>query len=255
MNSSALAAIASRELRSLFLSPLAWAVLAVVQLITALIFLNALEDYAAIQARLALSENPPGVTEMVLAPVFATALFIMLMVAPLITMRLLSEERRAGTLTLLMSAPLSMAEIVLGKFLAACAFFALMTAMVALMPLSLIGAAYIDYGLLSAAILGTLLALAAFAAAGLYISSLSAQPAVAAVGGFGLLLLLWILDAIGQGEAAVGPFSWLSLHGHFKPMVSGLFNSADLAYFIIFIGLFLALTIRRLDAERLQRGE
>ncbi len=246
-----ISAIASRELRSLFLSPLAWAVLAVVQLITALIFLNALEEYAGVQAQLALSENPPGVTELVLAPLFATAVFIMLLVSPLITMRLISEERRAGTLTLLISAPLSMADIVLGKFLAACAFFALMTAMVALMPLSLIGASAIDFGLLGAAILATVLALAAFAAAGLYISSLSAQPAVAAVGGFGLLLLLWILDTIGDE----GAFAWLSLHGHFKPMASGLFSSADLAYFLIFIGLFLALAIRRLDAERLQRGE
>ena len=65
-------------------------------------------------------------------------------------------------------------------------------------------------GKLAAGLLGLGLALAAFAAAGLYMSSLTAQPTVAAVSTFGLLLLVWIIDWAGQArDEASALFGWL----------------------------------------------
>lgn len=247
--------IAARELRSLFLSPLAWSILAVVQFIMGFLFLAQLDEYLALQPRLAMLENPIGATEVVVTPLFASATIILLLVVPLVTMRLVSEERRANTLPLLFSAPISMTEIVLGKYLGVLAFLGIQLLLLALMPLSLLAGGTLDFGLFAAALLGLALMLAAFAAAGLYMSTLTAQPTVAAVGSFGLLLLLWIIDWAGRAvtdETETGLFAYLSLQRHYQAMLRGIFDTSDLVYYLLFILLFLVLGIRRLDADRLQ---
>lgn len=246
--------IAARELRSLFLSPLAWSILAVVEIILAFLFLGQLEEYNGLQAQLAMMEQAPGLTEVVVAPLFATATVVLLLVIPLLTMRLISDERRGRTLPLLFSAPVSMTEIVLGKYLGALGFLGVMLAMILLMPFSLLLAGSLDFGLLAAQTLGLALILAAFTAAGLFMSTLSAQPTVAAVASFGLLLLLWIIDWAGGslGEGGDNLFAYLSLQSHYSALLRGIFATSDVAYYLLFITTFLALSIRRLDAERLQ---
>lgn len=248
--------IAGRELRSMFLSPLAWAVLAVVEAILAFLFLQQLDLFIAFQSQLAMLESPPGVTEVVAMPIFSTAAIVLLLVVPLLTMRLLSEEKRQKTLPLLMSAPISMSEIVLGKYLGMVAFLAIMVALIGLMPLSLLAGGRLDFGLLLTALLGLLLMVSAFAAAGLFLSSLTNHPAVAAVSSFGLLLLLWLIDIAGGADGATSDqlLSWLSLQRHYDALLKGLIDSGDLIYFLLFSATFLLLTVRQLDAERLQSG-
>ena len=244
--------IAARELRSLFLSPLAWAVLAVVQFILAFIFLSLVDNYLAWQPQLAAIEGVGGVTDLIVAPVFADAAIVLLLVAPLMTMRVLSEERRNRTLSLLFSAPVSMTEIVIGKYLGVFAFFLILLTLLALMPLSLLAGTDLDLGKLSAGVLGLALLLAAFAAIGLFMSSLTEQPTIAAIGTFGLLLLLWIINWAGDsGSQASGLFAYLSMQRHSEMLRSGLVNSTDIAYYLLVIILFLVLSIRRLDADRL----
>lgn len=244
--------IAGRELKSLFLSPLAWSILAVVQFILAYLFLAQVDNFLLLQPRLAGMEGAPGVTDIIVAPLLGDAAIVLLLVAPLITMRVLSEERRSGTLSLLFSAPVSMSEIVLGKYLGILGFFFIMLALVALMPLSLLIGSPLDLGKLAAGLLGLALMLAAFAAAGLFMSSLTEQPTVAAISTFGLLLLLWIVDwAGGSGEEVSGLLQYLSLVRHYESLLKGLFNSSDVLYYLLFIVAFLGLTIRRLDADRL----
>lgn len=247
-----IATIALRELRSMFLSPLAWTVLAVAQLVLSWIFFTQIDVFFSIQGELATMPNAPGVTDLVVAPVLEVASIMLLMVSPLLTMRLISEERRNGTLVLLLSSPVSISEIVLGKFLGITLFYTLFVAMIALMPLSLMVGTDLDLGKLAAGLLGLLLLLTAFAAAGLYLSSLTANPVIAAISTFGLLLLLWILDS-GTGGTTGNVFSYLSLTSHIAPMIRGIINSADLAYFGLFIVTFLLLTIRQMDAQRLQQ--
>jgi len=123
---------------------------------------------------------------------------------------------------------------------------------IALMPLSLLIIGDLDFGKFLAGILGLVLLLAAFDALGLYMSCLSSQPTVAAVSSFGALLLLWIVDWAGSSEQASGLFSYLSLLRHFENLLQGLIHSTDILYFILFIGSFLILSVRRLDNERLQ---
>jgi ABC-2 type transport system permease protein len=245
--------IAGRELRSLFLSPLAWAILAVVQFIIAYLFLSAVDAYLMVQPRLAAIEGAPGVADLVIAPLFGNAAIILLLITPMITMRVLSEERRNRTISLLFSAPVSMTEIILGKYLGVLGFFLVLLAMIALMPLSLLAGTELDLGKLAAGLAGLTLLLAAFSASGLFMSALPDQPTIAAISTFGLLLLLWIIDWAGKSEAQVsGLFAYLSMLRHYETLLKGLIHSTDVAYYLLITILFLGLSIRRLDADRLQ---
>lgn len=245
--------IAFRELRNMFLSPLAWVVLAVTQIILAWVFFSQIDVFFAVQPQLATLPNAPGVTDLVVAPVLEIASIILLMVSPLMTMRLLSEERRNGTLSLLLSAPISATEIILGKFLGITLFMLIFVAMISLMPLSLLAGTELDIGKLCAGLLGLALLLSAFSAAGLFLSSLTANPVIAAVSSFGLLLLLWIINrGAGNNSDADTAFDYISMTNHFSPMLRGIIDSVDVIYFILFIVSFLILGIRQMDAQRLQ---
>ncbi len=244
--------IAGRELRSLFLSPLAWSVLAVVTAILAYLFLAQVDLYLTLQPRLAAMPGAPGVTEVIVAPLLGNAAVILLLVIPLLTMRLIAEERRNQTLPLLFSAPVTMTQIVLGKYLGILGFLAVVLALVALMPLSLLVGGDLDWGLMASGFMALALLLGAFASAGLYMSALTRQPTVAAVSGFGLLLLLWIIDWGAQGEDGGSPvLAYLSILRHYESLLQGVFKSSDVIYYLLFIATFLILSIRRLDADRL----
>ncbi|MER2526657.1 MAG: ABC transporter permease [Candidatus Competibacter denitrificans] len=244
--------IASRELRRLWLSPVAWTLLAVAQGLCAWLFLLLIDDFRNLQGRLVGLENPPGVTDLVAAPLFRVAVWCFLMLTPLLTMNLISEERRSRTLDLLLSSPVSVTAIVLGKYLGVLVFLLGATALIALMPLALGTGTTLDVGKLLTGWLGLALLVAGFAAAGLYISTLTSQPMVAAVATLGLLLFLCVIDlrTVG-GEAAGSLLGYLSLLGHHDALLRGLFDSADVVYYLLFSVTFLGLAIQRLDNERL----
>jgi len=247
--------IASREFRNLFLTPLAWVILGVVQFILAWFFFSSIEVFFSLQDQLTTMSNPPGVTDLVISPLFRTAGIVLLMVLPLLTMRLISEERRNRSLILLQSAPLSISEIVIGKYLGLLMFIAVVVVVISLMPVSLYLGTTPDTGKFIAGVLGLFLLLAAFSAAGIYMSSLTDNPMVAAISSFGLLLLLWIINSgSGQGGdgASSGVLGYLSMHTHFSNMLRGIVNTADIAYFILFILCFIILTIRQMETIRLQ---
>jgi len=244
--------IARREAGAMFLSPLAWVILAVMQIILGYMFLANLDNFFLLQPQLIQLANTPGVTDIVVTPLMQVAAIILLMVMPLVTMRSIAEEKRNATLSLLVSAPLGMTEIVLGKFLGLMIFILVLVSMLMLMPLSLYLGTSPDTGKLLSIYLGLLLLLGAFAAIGLYLSSLTRNQAVAAISTFGVLLMLWIIDWIG-GSTSGGQsiLRYLSLLQHHQAMLEGVFNTGDVAYYLLLIAGFLGLTIRQLDRERL----
>jgi ABC-2 type transport system permease protein len=142
-----------------------------------------------------------------------------------------------------------MTDIVLGKFLGLMVFFSAIISLIVALCVSLRTGGTMDFGLLLSNTIGLLLTVASFSALGLYISSLTAQPAIAAAGTLGVLLGLWLIDL-----AASATQSWLhyfSLLKHFGHFNQGLIDTLSTAYFILFTVTFLVLTIRRLDGERL----
>lgn len=245
--------IAKREFRSMFLSPLAWVILAVVQVILAWSFFTSLDVFFSIQADLTTLKNAPGVTDLVASPLFEVASIVLLMVTPLLTMRLISEEKRNKTMCLLLSSPVSLTEIVLGKYLGLLFFVLVALFLIVLMPLSLAMGTQLDYAKLFSGAFGLFLMLSAFSAAGLYMSSFTENPMIAAISTFGLLLLLLMIN-VNSATATDGAnvLSYLSLHTHFTALLRGILNTRDIAYFILFISGFIVLTIRQLETQRLQ---
>ncbi len=246
--------IALRELRVLFSSPLAWSILAVLQVILAYLFLSQVDAFLILQSQLATLENAPGLSDLIVSPLYSSAAIIMLLITPLLTMRLISEERRNKTLSLLLSAPVSNVEIILGKYLGVFGFLLLMVLMLTLMTLSLLAGGGIDIGNLFSNILALTLLLSSFAAIGLYMSSIASHPTVAAVSTFGVLLLLWILDwTTGSSTQSGETLEYVSMLSHFQQIQTGLINSKDVIYYLLFSATFLILSIRQLDNDRLQK--
>lgn len=251
---SMISTIALREFKSLFLSPLAWTVLAVLQCILGYLFLTQVETFTLIQTKLTAIEGAPGLTDIVVTPLYGNAGIILLLVTPLLTMRLICEERRNKTLSLLFSAPVSNADIIIGKYLGLLGLLLLVVFLVTLMPLSLLMGGELDFGKLFANLLALLLLVAAFTATGLFMSTVTGHPTVAAMGTFGILLLLWVLDwttSINDQRSEL--FEYLSILRHYQNLQSGLISSIDVCYFFLFTATFIMLSIRSLNNERLQK--
>lgn len=236
--------IAVKELRSIFLFPLAWTILGVVQVVIAFVFAATVEEFLQLNLHISL-------TDFVFVSTFMIVAFILLFVAPLITMRLFSEERRNKTLPLLLSSPVSLTSIVLGKYLGSLSFFVILIALLMLMPLSLLFGAILDFGQIASGLLGIFLLVGAFTAIGLYISALTAHPTVAAIGSYGILLLLLIIHWVGGVEEQNTLFNYLSMIRHYYALLRGLFDTEHVIYYLLIIVTFLTLTIRHLDNERI----
>jgi len=240
--------IAMRELRSLLSQPSTWFTLALLQFILAWFFLARLEAFLEIQPQLAEIANAPGVTAALAAPMFNLIALLLMMLVPMFTMRSLAEERRNQTLPLLLAAPVSAADIVLGKFVGLLCFLILLSGSVPLMFYSLSFGTALDHGLMLANLAGLLLLMASFVALGLYISALTSQPVVAAIGALAALLGLWLAD-IGA-TASDSPWRALSPLHHFEAFNTGLLDSGDVVFFVLFSGIFLLLAMRRLNNNR-----
>lgn len=240
--------IALRELRSLFSMPSTWFVLAGLQFILAWFFLARLEAFLEIQPQLALLANPPGVTATVGAPLFNTAALLLMMLVPVFTMRLIAEERRNQTLALLLSSPVSDTRIVLGKFAGLLSFLLLLIASLPLMVGTLFLGTHPDTGLLLSNCIGLALLTASYVALGLYVSSLTVQPVIAAIGTLAILAGLWLADI---GAPSASPLHQLSPWYHFQNFNAGLLDSSDASYFMLFTLFFLLLAARRLHNNRI----
>jgi len=229
---SQVATLVGKEVRTLFTSPIAYAVIAVFVVLSGYTFTVSL--IVAKQATL--------------VHIFFQAAVQLILLVPLITMRQFAEERRAGTLELLLTAPLREIDIVAAKFIACMAVLAAMTS------LTLVYAAVLgtygtpDWGPIYSGYIGLMLLGAALVAIGLMISSLTANQIVAAVVSLGLFGILWAIDTL--ASLLPQPFeNWLlglSLLAHFTPFAVGAMYLSDVGFFLTVILLGLFLTVRAL---------
>jgi ABC-2 type transport system permease protein len=240
--------IALKELRSLFTAPSTWLMLGLLQFVFAWYFLVRLDTFLQVQSQLAQMPNAPGATQAVAVPLYDMAALALMMLIPVFTMRLIAEERHNRTLVLLMAAPISGKHIVLGKYIGLMLFLTVLIAACTLMSLTLAAGTQLDFGLLFGNTLGLLLLAASYAALGLYLSSLTAQPLLAATGSMAIMFGLWLIEAGAAGnDNAISTFSPTA---HFRSFARGLLNSADMAYFMVICTVFLWLTIRRMHSNR-----
>jgi len=245
--------VAFTEFKRMFNSPFAWSVLAILQFILAMMFLTRIDEFvASYQQQIATVENAPGATFFIISPIYLWAGIIMLAVMPILTMRSFAEERMNQTLILLRSSPLSSTQIVLGKYFGILLFVLLFVAMLCLMPLAISLGTEIDWGMIATSSLGLFLLLASFAAAGIFLSSLTIQPVIAAISSFGLLMFLVVLYLSGGSQSNSSElFIYLSHFSHFETFVRGVIDTSDIVYYLLFIVGFLVLTVKKLDNDRL----
>lgn len=240
--------IAKNELRHIYLTPLAWIVLAVIQFLLTIIFLRSLDQFLLYPSQ----TSKLGVTIFVIPGTLQTAGLLLLLITPFLTMRLISGERRSGTLTLLLSSPVSITEIVLGKYIGTLLFFLGMLFMISLLPLSLSLGTRLDFGLLATGMIGLVLVVTSMSAIGLFVSTLTKQPAIAAIITFAIIFLFWIFHVMSttSNEKLSAVINYLSMQRHFNHLLSGIFSSVDVIYYLLLSTVFILLSILRLDAIR-----
>ncbi len=240
--------LARREWRAGLLTPLGWVLLAASQAVLGWTFLQVLERYTGLEA----AKRTVGLTLELSLNLWGFAAALTLLSAPLLAARMFAGERQEGSATLLGAAPVSIGEVVLGKYLGLAGLLTLVCLLPPLLAVTLSGAADLDPGLLAAATLGLWLATLMFAAVGLFASTLSAQPGVALVAAYAVLLLFSVVgEAKKVFEPATTLFDWLSWNEHLLWFLVGAVRLSDIAYYLLFTALFLALTHRRLANRRL----
>src|SRR6202012_4199940 len=124
--------VARNELRRIFLTPLAWVLLAAVLGVLGYFFLLSLGAFLTLMPKIAGMADAPGVTDLVVLPLLRATASLLLLVSPLLGMRAIASDRQNGSLTLLLAAGVGDARIVVGKFLG------LITFVIALILLSVL---------------------------------------------------------------------------------------------------------------------
>lgn len=249
--------IAGKELRSLFVSPIAYVVLTGFLLLGGWFFFNLLFRFSyllTVYTGLQNSEGLQGLNlnEYVMSPLLHNLTIVLVIMIPLISMRAFAEEKRSGTYELLLTSPLTVTEIVVGKLLGAVAFVGIMILLTAIYPAILLLYGNPELGVIAAGYLGLFLLAAVFVSVGLLTSSLTENQIVAAVACFVVLLLLYVISwpAETAGVAMGGMLKYLSVVDHFGEMVKGLIDTQDIVYFLSLIVLSLFLTHRSVEASR-----
>lgn len=250
-------AILKKELKSYFYSPVAYVILGVFLFIMGVIFAKFVDIYQRFNSAQRFG-GAQGITLDKLATyLYQNMAFILCFVTPFLTMKLYAEEKRQHTFELLFTAPLKKFELVLGKFLAAYTLMLIMVMVSFIYVLFMILWGNPELSIIGSTYLGLLLALACYISLGGLISAMTSSQAIAAVWTFIALLLLWLLQSLGQGiSAKTGFIEWgpllvfLSPLGHFNSFSEGLIHLKDIVYFLSFTSVSLYLTYNVVESNR-----
>jgi ABC-2 type transport system permease protein len=193
-----------------------------------------------------------------ISSVFAMMFFVLMVFVPLLTMRLFSEEQKLGTDRLLLTSPVNLGGLVLGKFFAALIVFALSTLVLPFYGVMLSIFTEVNWASVWGNYVGLLLLGAVYIAIGMLVSSLTENQMIAAVGGFFLNLVTFILtplsDAVSDSSLPLGflanALKYLSVYDRFTEFTLGIFDFANILFFISFAAVFLFLTVRSVDGRR-----
>jgi ABC-2 type transport system permease protein len=247
-------AIAQKELRSYFASPIAYIVIGIWAVLYGFFYASLLAYF--VRQSMQMSQfggaQPVNINEQMIRLLFQNVTILILFLLPAITMRTYSEEKRSGTIELLLTSPVTDLQIILGKFLGALGLYAAMLAV----TLIHIGILFIygnpEWKPIATTYLGLLLFGGCFISVGLLISSLTKNQIVAFVASLGVFLLLWIIDWMGSfaGPTVNALLTYLSIIGHLEDFTKGVLDTTHLIYYLSFIGFGLFLTAKSVDTER-----
>lgn len=248
--------IAWRDIRSVFVSPIAYVVLTGFVLLAGWFFFNLLGQFnryvATYSSLQGYDTSWLNLNDAVLAPLVQNLAVVLLIVTPMVTMRSFAEERSVGTYELLFTSPVRVAEIVVGKFLAGAFLVTVMVALSLMYPAILMWFGNPEAGLIFTGYLGLWLTALSFVAIGNFTSSLTSNQIIAAVSGIVVLLLLFVINWAAEG--ASGPMRSALLHlsvtENLTTLVRGVIDTRNLIYFASLIGVSLFLTHRAVESAR-----
>jgi ABC-2 type transport system permease protein len=247
-------AIAQKELRSYFASPIAYIVIGVFALLYGWFYFNILQFFVrqSMQMGQLGGGGPVNINQQLIRPLLQNITILILFMLPAITMRTYSEEKRSGTMELLLTSPITDLQIVFGKFLGALALYGtlLLVSLIHLAVLFRFGSP--EWKPLLTAYLGLLLFGACFISVGLFISTLTRNQVVSFMATFGVFLFLWVINWIGSfmGPTVDSLTNYLSIVGHFDDFAKGVIDTTHLIYYVSFITFGLFLTAKSVDSER-----
>jgi ABC-2 type transport system permease protein len=260
-----LGTIAGRELRSMFVSPVAYVVLTLFAVISGFLFFTSVLAFDAQivevqQLQLFDYLAKINLNDHLLGPFYSVIWVVMLFLIPGVTMGLFANEKAQGTQELLFTSPITVWELVLGKYLAAAIFVSLLIGIVGIYTgvLFLYGDPELWKSL--SGLLGLLLVGLAYAAIGAFASSVTRNQLIAFFLALVLLFILWLLSIVADLGAAGGAMGsesgvsnlmrWLSSADRFEQLVKGLVDTRDLAYFAFLIAAFLVLAKTSVESVR-----
>jgi ABC-2 type transport system permease protein len=246
-------AIAGKELRSYFASPMAYIIIGLFALLFGWFFFVYLSVFVQQSQRMMMmGGGNVNVNEQMIRGVLQNAAVIILFVMPMITMRTYSEEKRSGTIELLLTSPVTDLEIILGKFLGAMGLFAAMLLVTMIDVAILFRLGNPEWKPVAAGYLGLFLMGGCFISVGLLISSLTKNQIVAAFITFAVFLMLWVINWMAESSGPTGRaiLSFLSITDHFDDFTRGIIDTKHIVYYISFITFGLFLTAKSVDSER-----
>lgn len=251
-----IAAIAWRDVRSVFVSPIAYVVLTGFVLLGGWFFFNLLAQFNRLVATYS---GLPGadtswlnLNDAVVSPLIQNLSVVLIIVVPMITMRSFAEERSSGTYELLFTSPVSVMSMVLGKFLAGVFLVTLMIGLSLVFPAILMRFGNPETGLILSGYLGLYLMAVGFVAVGNFTSALTSNQIIATVSSLVLLLTFFVISwpADGAGPSVKAVLLYLSASEHLNALIRGVIDTSDLLYFGSVIVLFLFLTHRAVESAR-----
>jgi ABC-2 type transport system permease protein len=236
-------AIAKRELRAYFNSPVAYVFLGVF-LVSSAVLLFFLFGGVFLDGTVTMRRYFMG------API------IFMVFVPAVTMRLIAEERKTRTLEGLLTLPVRDIDVVIGKFIGALTLIGIGLLFTLIFPLTmstLVAEGFsFDWGPVMGGYLGLLLLSASFISLGMWTSALTQDQVVGFVLGVILCAVFvfvdWLAFLVPSSMASL--FTYLSADVHFDSIARGVIDSRDVVYFLSLTAVGLTLTVRSLDRVR-----
>ncbi len=234
-------AIYKREMQAYFTSPIGYVFLAAFLAINGFIFSL---------CTLLMGEDSS------VSSYFSFIMFVFIVLLPLLTMKSFSEERKARTEQLLLTAPIGLMSMVLAKFLAAYTMFAgaFFLGCVTNFPLLYKYAAETpNTAVLISSAVGILLIGAAFIAIGIFVSAITENQIIAAIGTAGIILFMLIVGVLNSfidSYAVRLVLSWISVFSRYGNFGYGILDFASLLYYFSICFIFMFLTVRVYEKRR-----
>lgn len=235
-------AIARKELKSYFNSPIAFITIATFLVITTWIFFY-YGDYSFFARQVSDIRG-----------LFQYGSIVLLFIAPAISMRLISEEKYNGTLELLVTMPIDDWEIIVGKFLSTLAMFAIILLGLLVTPITVLTIGEPELGIIFTSFLGFFFLGATYLSIGLAASAFTKNQIVAFIVTFVFLGLLYLIGGAASGSGLWGTLvETVSIHRHFENFFRGIIDLRDIVYFLSIITLSLSVASSALSSRKYVR--